>query len=503
MSAVSYTGLTGIPALGYTYDNNGNITALKQGSAIKESYTYDALNQLTRVNSLVTNKTTVYAYDNGGNITGVKEYAYTTGPLDGLTPTDTKTYTYGNTSWPDLLTAYDGTPITYDAIGNPTSYRGASMTWSGRRLSSYSKSGVTVSYVYNESGIRTQKTVDGTTTEYFLSGSTILAEKAGSNITWYLYDSLGNPVGYEYGGAKYWYITNLQGDILYVVNSAGTPIGSYTYSPYGDFTATVLSSSDSTAFSANHLTYRGYYYDAETGLYYVSSRYYDPETRRFVNADDVKVLTVEPGEMTEKNLYAYCNNNPVNFQDKEGEFALAAEGVWLTANILVNVGVSFLAAQVVGQKFTLKDAAGIAVATIVSVVCKKALLGALAGAVIMGGSTFIFSMDNGASKKNALINGVTAAACSFISIGTCMDAANVGKTGFTLVEKALFGLENGLIYSSITEAMSRTNTNKKNKSKKQEKSKAKANTNVKKRRSRTQMLQDHFLQKMKSLGYYA
>ena len=98
-----------------------------------------------------------------------------------------------------------------------------------------------------------------------------------------------------------------------------------------------------------------------------------------MNADDVKVLTVEPGEMTEKNLYAYCNNNPVNFQDKEGEFALAAEGVWLTANILVNVGVSFLAAQVVGQKFTLKDAAGIAVATIVSVVCKKALLGALAG----------------------------------------------------------------------------------------------------------------------------
>ena len=110
---------------------------------------------------------------------------------------------------------------------------------------------------------------------------------------------------------------------------------------------------------------------------------------------------------------------------------------------------------------------------------------------------------HGASKKNALINGVTAAACSFISIGTCMDAANVGKTGFTLVEKALFGLENGLIYSSITEAMSRTNTNKKNKSKKQEKSKAKANTNVKKRRSRTQMLQDHSLQKMKSLGYYA
>ena len=245
---------------------------------------------------------------------------YTIGWFEGLTPTDTKTYTYGNTSWPDLLTAYDGDSITYDAIGNPTSYRGASMTRSGRRLSSYSKSGVTVSYVYNESGIRTQKTVDGTTTEYFLSGSTILAEKTGSNITWYLYDSLGNPVGYEYGGAKYWYITNLQGDILYVVNSAGTPIGSYTYSPYGDFTATVLSSSDSTAFSANHLTYRGYYYDAETGLYYLGSRYYDAQVGRFISSDTVDVVSTASTAITDKNLFAYCDNNPINRADDGGEF---------------------------------------------------------------------------------------------------------------------------------------------------------------------------------------
>ena len=206
------------------------------------------------------------------------------------------------------------------------------MTWSGRRLSSYSKSGVTVSYVYNESGIRTQKTVNGTTSDYFLSGSTILAEKTGSSVTWYLYDIEGNPVGYEYGGAKYWYITNLQGDILYVVNSAGTPIGSYTYSPYGDFTATVLSSSDSTAFSANHLTYRGYYYDAETGLYYLNARYYDPQVGRFVSADTAGILGVSPGSASnDKNLFTYCDNNPIVRVDDGGELwnYIIGGGLWI------------------------------------------------------------------------------------------------------------------------------------------------------------------------------
>ena len=418
----------------------------------------------------------------------------------------TDTYTYGNSAWKDQLTAYKGQTITYDVMGNPLSYRGKTMEWEqGRRLKKITGTNLTQTNSYDNDGIRTKKVVNGVTTEFYTSGSAILAQKSsdGTRLD-FLYDDKGNLFAMEYAGERYFYQKNLQGDITGLIDSTGTEVVTYTYDTWGKLLSKTDGSGNGLA-EKNPFRYRGYYYDAEVSLYYVSSRYYDPETRRFVNADDVKVLTVEPGEMTEKNLYAYCNNNPVNFQDKEGEFALAAEGVWLTANILVNVGVSFLAAQVVGQKFTLKDAAGIAVATIVSVVCKKALLGALAGAVIMGGSTFIFSMDNGASKKNALINGVTAAACSFISIGTCMDAANVGKTGFTLVEKALFGLENGLIYSSITEAMSRTNTNKKNKnkSKKQEKSKAKANTNVKKRRSRTQMLQDHSLQKMKSLGYYA
>ena len=126
-------------------------------------------------------KDIVYNYDLGGNITSVEEY--NSGYSETTTPDTVITYTYGNANWPDQLTSYNGESIVYDAIGNPTTYRGASLTWNGRRLTGYNGNGATASYTYNEDGIRTVKTVNGVTTEYFLSGSTILAEKTGENIT--------------------------------------------------------------------------------------------------------------------------------------------------------------------------------------------------------------------------------------------------------------------------------------------------------------------------------
>lgn len=104
----------------YTYDNNGNVTAISQG-AKSAAYTYDALNQLTRVNDGFTNKTTTYTYDNAGNILERKEYAYTTGTLG--TPTATFVYEY-DSEWKDKLVSYNGETISYDEIGNPVSYRG-------------------------------------------------------------------------------------------------------------------------------------------------------------------------------------------------------------------------------------------------------------------------------------------------------------------------------------------------------------------------------------------
>ena len=276
-------------------------------------------------------------------------HAYTTAATISGTVKSTDTYTYGNSAWKDQLTAYKGQTITYDAMGNPLSYRGKTMEWEqGRRLKKITGTNLTQTNSYDNDGIRTKKVVNGVTTEFYTSGSAILAQKSsdGTRLD-FLYDDKGNLFAMEYAGERYFYQKNLQGDITGLIDSTGTEVVTYMYDTWGKLLSKTDGSGNGLA-EKNPFRYRGYYYDAEVSLYYVSSRYYDPETRRFVNADDVKVLTVEPGEMTEKNLYAYCNNNPVNFQDKEGEFALAAEGVWLTANILVNVGVSFLAAQVVG-----------------------------------------------------------------------------------------------------------------------------------------------------------
>ncbi len=122
-----------------------------------------------------------------------------------------------------------------------------------------------------------------------------------------------------YNGVKYFYLKNAQGDVTGLVNASGTQVVSYTYDPWG-----VPMSTDGTMAStlgaANPLRYRGYVYDTETGLYYLSSRYYNPVWGRFINADTADVLGASPGKANwDKNLFAYCDNDPVNRQDNGGD----------------------------------------------------------------------------------------------------------------------------------------------------------------------------------------
>lgn len=121
---------------------------------------------------------------------------YTTGTLGAATKTIN--YTYGDSSWGDLLTEYNGQGITYDEIGNPTSYLGWNMSWQGRSLTGASKGSQTLSYTYTPDGIRNSKTVNGTKTEYLLNGTQILAQKTGDDVMWFFYDSTGARVGLQY-----------------------------------------------------------------------------------------------------------------------------------------------------------------------------------------------------------------------------------------------------------------------------------------------------------------
>ena len=298
----------------YTYDAAGNITSITDGSLITY-YAYDSLNQLIREDNAYSNKTVVYTYDNGGNILSRMEYPYspTVADITTLTPTNTVTYAYGNADWKDQLTSFNGEAITYDAIGNPLTYRGMTLTWqNGRQLSTLENGNTSVSYQYNEEGLRIGKTVNGVTTEYYWNGSQLLGQKTGTSLLHFLYDERGLLVGFNDGTKTYLYTRNLQGDIVSITDTATEQtVATYTYDSWGNIlTATGVMA------NVNPFRYRGYYYDAEIGLYYLQSRYYDAEVGRFLNIDSLLITNNIVGY----NLYAYCGNNPVNNVDPSGHF---------------------------------------------------------------------------------------------------------------------------------------------------------------------------------------
>ena len=321
----------------YAYDDNGNVTSITKGSA-SASYTYDSLNQLTRVNDGFTNKTTTYTYDNAGNILERKEYAYTTGELG--TPTDTVSYTY-DSAWKDKLVSYDGQTITYDEIGNPLSYRGYTLTWQGKRLQSLSGNNTTASYTYDEQGVRSSKTVNGVTTTFSYNGSLLMAQVQGSGTSQvkqlYSYDANGQLISVNYNGTEYYYLRNGQTDIVGLMDGSGNRVVEYTYDAWGKLISTTGTLATSLG-ADNPFRYRGYYYDTETGLYYLMTRYYDPEVCRFISAD--VYMTTGQGVLG-GNMFAYCLNNPILYSDTLGEsVTVCILGVTFTLVELLVIGVA-------------------------------------------------------------------------------------------------------------------------------------------------------------------
>ena len=271
------------------------------------------------------------------------------------------------------------------------SYRGKTLAWIGRRLDSLTQNGSTNTYLYNADGIRTQKTVNGTATEYFLNGSTILAEKTGDTILWYLYDSDGTILGFTYNGTAYYYVKNMQDDVLAIVDGSNRIVGRYTYDVWGK----VLSATGTIA-EINPIRYRSYYYDDETGWYYLNSRYYDPEIGRFVNAD---AAIGQIGNVQGTNMFAYCFNNPANMSDPTGNWpklstiftvvAVAAIAVAAVAITVATCGAAAPALAVAGGGIIGGISAG-AAATAASVA---------AGAMIVAGVSTAAAVTSAVTEK--------------------------------------------------------------------------------------------------------
>ena len=412
----------------YTYDANGNI--LSDGST---TYAYDSLNQLVWEYNTAAGKAWNYAYDLGGNILSKTEYDY----ADGQTSNPvTVSYTYGDAAWRDLLTAYNGEAITYDGIGNPTSYRGWGMTWQGgRQLASMQKDGTTLSFSYNDAGLRTEKTVNGSTRRYIWNSAQLMADVGAADAFYFHYSSGGELIGYTYKTAdaetECILVKNQQGDVERVISADGTILAAYTYDAWGN----VLTSEGSLA-AANPIRYRGYYFDAETGLYYLQSRYYDPEIGRWINADN-QLST--GSDLTGLNLFAYCGNDPINRIDPIGEawwhWALGAAVVAACAVATVVTCGGFAAAAtavcMVGN--------GVVAATTASTVAAAAFIGSATvyGTAVLAAA----SSSNSIEEFNAQGNWGTVAATAGGAVFNGVAAYVATRTPTTTVYRSVSSAE--------------------------------------------------------------
>ena len=302
------------------YDSNGRLVKiLDSGSSTttRAIYGYDQQGQLT--SATVGGTSYTYTYDTAGNIQSKKVGSTTTN------------YTYGNSAWRDLLTAYNGGSITYSG-GNPTKYYdGSTFTWTqGRRLATAKVGSTNISYTYDMAGVRSSKTVGSTKYDFTTLSGLVTRQTGGGKTIDFVYDENNQPLAMKYNNTLYYYVLNAQGDVVRIVNSSRSVVASYTYDPWGK----IISSSGTLA-DINPLRYRGYYYDSETGFYYLQSRYYDPEIGRFINADSY--ASTDATGLLSTNMFAYCENDPVNKSDPSGEaFSLITIAVGATVGALVN-----------------------------------------------------------------------------------------------------------------------------------------------------------------------
>ena len=134
----------------------------------------------------------------------------------------------------------------------------------------------------------------------------------------FMYDNNGDAFGFQYGGKEYFYVKNLQNDITAITDSAAKVIANYYYDAWGNITEIT---GDAAIANINPLRYRSYYYDTETELYYLNTRYYSPDMCRFLNADGY----IQTGQgVLDKNMFTYCGNSPTNLSDPSGNSWIAA-----------------------------------------------------------------------------------------------------------------------------------------------------------------------------------
>jgi len=306
-----------------------------------------------------------------------------------------------------------------------------------------------MSFAYNSDELRISKTVNGVTTHFIYEGDLLIAEYTDTRAIVYIYDVNGSPVGFKCRKSTYaenvwdvyWYGKNLQDDIVAIYSSTGTILATYKYNAWGETTKIYSNGGASTTAAYSNLTYRGYYYDTDLSMYYLQSRYYDPAICRFINAD----AYISTGHsIAGYNMFAYCNNNPVNMADATGNLPFFVITAAIGAVVGAVVG-GIVAAKNDGNVWTgvgIGAAAGALIGTGAGMAAGAALAGnitATTGAVMVGGGTLVSTVGTGGIGAGAtyIANNLTQAANNLApvaqtTVSKMQNVAAKGKLGEAL-----------------------------------------------------------------------
>jgi len=366
---VFYTDNLVIPDRMISYETDsytGNVTrrTLENPEDIldESQYLYDKTGQLTEEKKPYEQTRSSYLYDNSGNVLKVEKFDINSSLSLGKTE-----FTY-DTVIPNRLLSItkDGvtkTIVYSDALpGMPISINNGIYTqtleWSGSKLTKYDyENGKSLSFTYDSSNQRTKKVLTdnislGTITHNYRYSSNKLIEeyviddiKGDEYKLHYLYDESGKLYGFEYGTNTYYYLRDTLLNIIGIINTSGQIVCEYKYDAYGNHK--VLNSNRVETTSVNFIgninpfRYKGYYYDVETQLYWVSSRYYSPELCRWISPDSIEYL--DPESINGLNLYCYCMNNPIMYFDPTGCFALSISFITIIVALVSATAITTLA----------------------------------------------------------------------------------------------------------------------------------------------------------------